>query len=76
MKFKIIQPVAHAPASASPKNRKPLILAISAVALILVLFIVIFIVRSNSPSSRFQEQLELGNRYLSEMNYEQTVAAF
>ena len=70
------EPVAQAPASATPKNRKPLILAISAVALILVLFIVIFIIRSNSPSSRFQEQLELGNRYLSEMNYEQAVAAF
>lgn len=70
------EPVTQAPASATPKNRKPLILAISAVALILVLFIFIFIVRSNSPSSRFQEQLELGNRYLSEMNYEQAVAAF
>ncbi len=51
-------------------------IAIVAVALAIVAISIGVVAFSNSPSQRVKKQLELGQKYLSELNYEQAVAAF
>lgn len=60
------------------KNNKKLIGIITLVAAIIVITVVTVavIVNSNSPERRIREQLDLGNKYLSELNYEQAIASF
>jgi tetratricopeptide (TPR) repeat protein len=48
---------------------------IGGVALILIVLIIGFIIY-NSPSKRLSRQLDLGNRYLEEQNYEQAIVEF
>lgn len=58
------------------KSKKPLIIALLAVAVtaVAVFFVVFFF--SGGDKSRVREQIDLGNKYLSELDYEQAVAAF
>ncbi|MBR0092594.1 MAG: tetratricopeptide repeat protein [Lachnospiraceae bacterium] len=59
------------------KSRKTAIIIVSAVVTILVAGTITgILVYSNSPSRRLQKQLDLGNRYLSDLDYEQAVAAY
>lgn len=64
----------HAPSVSN--RRKSLLIVLSVIAVLLIFLGVIIIVGSKSSFNKFQEQLDLGNRYLSEMNYEQAIAAF
>ena len=58
-------------------GRKPVILVAAVLLTAMVIAIVVgFLVVSGSPSRRLAQQLDLGNRYLSEMEYEQAIAAF
>ena len=58
--------------SINKSNKKILIF----VALFVLLVVVILIVVSNTPAKRLQRQLDLGTRYLEELNYEKAIAAF
>ncbi|MCM1540544.1 MAG: tetratricopeptide repeat protein [Blautia sp.] len=60
------------------KSRKPLIIIASAVAAVavVVFFVVALSVFGRTDEERLQRQLELGERYLSEMNYERALAAY
>lgn len=64
----------HAPSVSY--RRKSLLIVLSVIAVLLIFLGVIIIVGSKSSFNKYQEQLDLGNRYLSEMNYEQAIAAF
>ncbi|MBR0092378.1 MAG: tetratricopeptide repeat protein [Lachnospiraceae bacterium] len=55
---------------------KTIILAVAIVLAIVIAVTVSILVIGNSPSRRLSEQLDLGNRYLSELDYEQAVAAY
>ena len=57
------------------KNRKRVLLSATVLILALVVIAFIFAV-SNSSSARLQKQLDLGHRYMEELNYEQAIAAF
>jgi hypothetical protein len=59
-------------------NRKVMISIVAGIAAILIIAIicVILYARSGSSQRRLQEQLDLGHRYLSELNYEKAIAAF
>ena len=57
------------------KNKK-LRIAAAVAAVILVIAAGIFAFGGGRGAKTFQEQLELGQRYLAEMDYEQAVVAF
>ncbi|MCI1722730.1 MAG: tetratricopeptide repeat protein [Lachnospiraceae bacterium] len=57
------------------KNKKWLILCISLAAVLLALLAAAFLFLK-SPEGRYQHSLNLGNRYLSAMKYENAVTAF
>lgn len=57
------------------ENKKYFVAAALAIASIIVIFIVVIVQKINSQK-RFDEQMDLGNRYLSEENYEAAVVAF
>lgn len=57
------------------KKGKWIILAIVLVALVAI-GIICFITLGNTPEKRFRKQMDLGNKYLEEMEYEKAVAAF
>lgn len=57
-------------------SKAPLFIGMSIVAVLAVVIAVIIIARSNSPKNQLQDQLDLGYRYLEELNYEQAIAAF
>lgn len=57
-------------------SKAPLFIGMSIVAVLAVVIAVIIIARTNSPKNLLQDQLNLGYRYLEELNYEQAVAAF
>lgn len=60
------------------KEKKPSKRLIMAIAAVLVVLLAIFIGINmyNAPKRQLAEQLDLGNRYLEEMDYEQAVLAF
>ena len=55
------------------KSNTPIIIAIIA---LLVVVAAIVIATATSPSHRSSKQIDLGNKYLEELNYEQAVACF
>lgn len=57
------------------KNRKRAVI-IGAAALLCLIAALIFAATANSDERKLADQLELGRKYLSEMDYEQAVAAF
>ena len=58
-------------------GRKRVILIAAAVLAVIVIAVVAgVLVLSGSPARRLAQQLDLGNRYLSEMEYEQAIAAY
>ncbi|MBR0093300.1 MAG: tetratricopeptide repeat protein [Lachnospiraceae bacterium] len=56
-------------------NRKTILIAAVIAAIALAAGIGVY-VYSNSPARRLQQQLDLGTRYLSELDYDQAVAAY
>ena len=63
----------------SKKSKMPLIILLTAVLVVMVAVLVIaalVAVQSVSPKQRLQKQLEIGDRYLSELDYEQAVVAY
>ena len=58
------------------KKNTLLIVSLAIVILAIILIGIIIFVRSNSPERRLQEQLELGSRYLEELDYDRAIAAF
>lgn len=57
------------------KNKKPMVI----IGIVLVLCLIaagIFALTANSAERRLANQLELGRKYLEEMNYEQAIVAF
>ena len=58
------------------RKRWPFVVLFSTLIVIILAVLIVLYVRSNSPQHRLQEQLDLGYRYLSELNYEKAVAAF
>ena len=65
------------PASVKPekKQSRKQIPVIAAVALFLCVGIGVFLF-SNSPQAQFRKMMDLGSKYLSEMNYEEALLAF
>lgn len=57
------------------KNIKLIILLSISIVAIVIISIILF-VKSNSPEKRLQTQLDLGSRYLEELDYEQAIAAY
>ena len=57
------------------KSFLPIILLVSVLVLAVAIVSAVFIV-SSSPSRRYQKQLDLGNRYMEELDYERAIAAF
>ncbi|MBR5969762.1 MAG: tetratricopeptide repeat protein [Lachnospiraceae bacterium] len=57
-------------------NRKRIIIIVSAVASLALAIAVGVVVYSNTPAQRMKRQIDLGNRYLSELKYEEAIAAF
>lgn len=55
------------------KNKRLIIIVVAAIILALVCGSVIF---SNSPARKVKEQLELGQKYLTELKYEEAIACF
>ena len=59
------------------KASKKKICVFTGIALVIILLAVIGIVAySNAPAVRLQKRLDLGNRYLSEMEYEKAIAEY
>ena len=59
------------------KSNKKIVIIVAAVVAAIALAVGIgVIVYSGSPARRLQEQLDLGARYLSELDYEQAIAAY
>jgi tetratricopeptide (TPR) repeat protein len=58
------------------RKRLPFVLLFSTLIIGILTLLVIIYVRSNSPEHRLQEQLDLGYKYLSELDYDRAVAAF
>ena len=56
------------------KNKK--IIGIVILLIILIASIIGFLLYSNRTTVRLQKQLDLGNRYLQDMEYEQAIVAF
>ena len=57
-------------------KRSPLIIVIAAVALIAVAVILVLVVQFNSPERKLKKQLELGDKYLSELDYENAIIVY
>lgn len=57
-------------------NKTSLLIGLSVAVFLIVIVGMIVIVRSLSPERRFQKQLNLGYRYLEELNYEKAIASF
>ena len=57
-------------------KKKTMIIIVAIVAAIALAVGIGVIVYSTSPARRLQQQLDLGARYLSELNYEQAIAAY
>ncbi|MBR0093497.1 MAG: bacterial transcriptional activator domain-containing protein [Lachnospiraceae bacterium] len=57
-------------------NKKTIIIIAAVVAAIVLAVGVGVIVYSSSPARRLQQQLDLGARYLTELDYEQAIAAY
>lgn len=64
------------PAQNPKKRNTPILIAIAIVILALIVTCVVLFVKSNSPEKRLQTQLDLGSRYLEELDYEQAIAAY
>ena len=62
--------------TAKKQSKTPIIVSLSVMLVILIAVCAIIIVRSNSPEKRLQAQLDLGYKYLEELDYEQAIAAF
>ena len=58
------------------RSKKTGILIISAAAVIVVAAVILVVVMSGSAGRSLREQLTLGDRYLSEMDYEKALAAY
>ena len=58
------------------RKRWPIVTLFSILIIVILAVLIGLYVRSNSPQRRLQEQLDLGYRYLTELNYEKAVAAF
>lgn len=58
------------------KSKAPLIIVLSLLVVILAVVGTVVVVKSNSPERRLQAQLDLGQRYLEELDYEQAIACF
>ena len=58
------------------KNKAPLVIALSILVVILAVIGAVVVVRSNSPERRLQAQLDLGQKYLEALDYEQAIACF
>ena len=58
------------------KGHKKIVIIIAAVVLVVIAVAVGLIAYNNSPSVRLRKQLDLGNKYLAELNYEQAIAEF
>ncbi len=63
------------PVIARSKNKTRIVIGAAAL-LVLALVIIAIRVSSSSPERRIREQMDLGYKYLSELNYEQAVACF
>ena len=57
-------------------GKAPLIITLSIVILIAFISGTLLIIRSNSPERRLREQLDLGYRYLEELEYDQAIVSF
>ncbi|MBR0092597.1 MAG: tetratricopeptide repeat protein [Lachnospiraceae bacterium] len=57
-------------------NKKIVIIIVAIVVVIAIAVSIGVVVYSGSPARRLQQQLDLGARYLSELDYEQAVAAY
>lgn len=58
------------------KEKKKLIVVLSIVIALAIIAIAAFIIYSNTPNQRVTRQLNLGNRYLSELDYERAIACY
>lgn len=60
------------------KNKRSIWVIISLAVVILIVGITgaVILVKSNSPARRFQEQLDLGYKYLEALEYDQAIASF
>ena len=58
------------------KNKKRKAIAMSVIALIIIVAIITIIIVANKPKRQITEQINLGNRYLSELDYENAVLAY
>ncbi len=58
------------------KGNKKTFIIVTAVVLVIIAVVSGLIAYNNSPSVRLRKQLDLGNKYLAELNYEQAVAEF
>lgn len=54
----------------------PFIISITALLVIVTVVIICFTINSSSKATELQEQLDLGNKYLSELDYEQAIVAY
>ena len=57
-------------------DKKKLIIVLSVVISVVIIGVASFIVYSNTPEQRIIRQLNLGNRYLSDLEYESAIACF
>ena len=62
--------------NASMKKKSSIIIGMIAALAMLCVAVLIAVVWTNSPEQKAQKQLQLGNRYLEEMDYEQAKIAF
>ena len=54
----------------------PVIISIIAVLVIVAVVVVVFKISSSGKDRKLQEQLELGEKYISELDYEQAIVAY
>lgn len=59
-----------------PAKNKKLIIVLAVVIVAVMIAAATIIVYSNTPEHRLERQLSLGNRYLSELEFEQAIACF
>ena len=58
------------------KGKKKLLIAVAAAAVLVCLAVITIVVISNDPQRKIEKQLALGDRYLSELDYDKAVAAY
>ena len=63
-------------ANTKSENKKPVMIVAAIVIAIVILGTVIMVVHSNSPAVRVRKQLEIAQRYLEDLDYEQAIAAY